>query len=70
MFKDLSKKYKNITLDVITFFISFCKTCQLKKPKTRKKITVEPILSKELNSLNKVLLFKSTKIKACRRDCI
>jgi hypothetical protein len=54
MFKELSKKYKNITLDVITSFISLCKTCQLKKPKARKKITVQPILSKELNSRGQV----------------
>jgi hypothetical protein len=54
MYKELSKKYKNITQEVVKLFVDSCKTCQLKKPKKKKHITVQPILSQDLNSRGQV----------------
>lgn len=54
MNKELSKKYKNITQQVINLYLSLCKTCQLKKPTQKKNLTVQPIISKEMNSRGQV----------------
>ena len=45
-----SKKYANLTKEIIQLYVDLCPTCLLKRSKTRKGIVVKPILSKTLNS--------------------
>ena len=48
--KDVTKKYPNITREIIMEYLKLCKECALKKGKAKKSVVVQPILSKEMNS--------------------
>jgi hypothetical protein len=48
--KEVSRKYVNITIEMINIFLSMCETCQQKKSKKRKGLVCKPILHSEINS--------------------
>jgi len=45
-----SRKYSNITTDMINFFLSLCETCQKKKKLGKKGLVSKPIFHAEFNS--------------------
>ncbi|XP_060857765.1 KRAB-A domain-containing protein 2-like [Metopolophium dirhodum] len=47
---ETSRKYANITTDMINIFLSLCETCQKKKKLGKKGLVSKPILHTELNS--------------------
>lgn len=47
---EISKQYSNITQEIISIYLSLCEVCHLKRSKTRKGLTVKPIVHKEFNS--------------------
>ncbi|XP_050056256.1 KRAB-A domain-containing protein 2-like [Aphis gossypii] len=47
---ELQTKYKNITYESVTLFLSLCVQCQRKQKVPKKGIVVKPIISRELNS--------------------
>lgn len=47
---ETSRKYANITLDMINIFLSMCETCQRKKSKKKRGLVSKPILHSEMNS--------------------
>lgn len=47
---ETSRKYANITIDMINMFISMCETCQRKKSKKKRGLVSKPILHSEMNS--------------------
>jgi hypothetical protein len=48
--KEVSRKYMNVTIEMINIFLSMCETCQKKKSKKRKGLVCKPILHSETNS--------------------
>lgn len=50
MLKEIKLKYKNITYETITIYLSLCRSCEMKKGTPKKGLVVRPILSSELNS--------------------
>lgn len=50
MIKELSRKYKNVTVETIVTYLRLCETCQKKQKILKKGIVVKPILHSELNS--------------------
>lgn len=50
MLKELQKKCKNITTEIIMIYLNLCETCQKKSKVPKKGLVVRPILSKEMNS--------------------
>lgn len=47
---ETSRKYANITLEMINIFLSMCETCQRKKSMKKKGLVSKPILHSEMNS--------------------
>jgi hypothetical protein len=55
MLKEVNKKYKNVTRDVLNLLKEMCEECQLKKEKIASKgLVVKPLLSKDFNSRGQV----------------
>lgn len=50
MIKELSRKYKNVTVETIVTYLRLCEICQKKQKILKKGIVVKPILHSELNS--------------------
>ncbi|XP_043475014.1 KRAB-A domain-containing protein 2-like [Leptopilina heterotoma] len=50
MLSETSKKYENITREVVRIFLSMCETCHQKKVKRKRGLVSKPILHKEMNS--------------------
>ncbi|XP_039312990.1 KRAB-A domain-containing protein 2-like [Solenopsis invicta] len=50
MKKETSRKYANITNEMINIFLSMCETCQQKRSKRKKGLVSKPILHSEMNS--------------------
>ncbi|KAI5717175.1 hypothetical protein M8J77_001334 [Diaphorina citri] len=50
MLKELQKKYKNITIQIIMIYLNLCEICQKKSQVPKKGLVVKPLLSKEMNS--------------------
>lgn len=48
--KETSRKYANITIEMINIFLSMCETCQRKKSMKKKGLVSKPILHSEMNS--------------------
>ncbi|KAG8173716.1 hypothetical protein JTE90_023692 [Oedothorax gibbosus] len=47
---ETSRKYANITQEMIVLFLQSCEACQLKKNKKRNSVVSKPILHSQLNS--------------------
>lgn len=47
---ETSRKYANITIDMINIFISMCEVCQRKKSKKKRGLVSKPIIHSEMNS--------------------
>ena len=50
MFKELQRKYRNITLEQIMIYLNLCETCQKKSSIKKKGLVIRPIISNEMNS--------------------
>lgn len=50
MLSETSKKYANVTREVITTFLSMCEVCHQKKVKRKRGLVSKPILHTEMNS--------------------
>ncbi|XP_059169860.1 KRAB-A domain-containing protein 2-like [Physella acuta] len=50
MKKELKRKYKNITKEIITMYIRLCKPCQTKLSNPKKGFVSKPLILKEFNS--------------------
>jgi hypothetical protein len=48
--KEVSKKYANVTIEMINVFLSMCETCQQRKSKKKEGLFCKPILHSEMNS--------------------
>ena len=48
--KEVSRKYANVTIEVINIFLSVCETCQKKKSKKREDLVCKSVLHSEMNS--------------------
>jgi predicted metal-binding protein len=47
---EVSRKYANVTTEMINIFLSVCETCRKKKSKKRKGLVYKQILHSEMNS--------------------
>ena len=64
MLKELSKRYANITREVVGLYKEFCEECQLKKRKIASKgLVVRPLISKDFNSRGQVDLVDMQSLK-------
>lgn len=52
--QETSKKYANVTTEVINIFLSMCEICQLKKSKKKKGFVSEPIIHSAMNDQGQV----------------
>jgi len=50
MFKECSRKYKNITVEALMTYLKLCEPCQKKQKTLKKSIVIKPILHSEMNS--------------------
>ncbi|XP_059152523.1 KRAB-A domain-containing protein 2-like [Physella acuta] len=50
MEKELKRKYKNITKEIITMYLRLCKPCQTKLSNPKKGLVSKPLIFKEFNS--------------------
>lgn len=50
LMSETSKKYANITKEMINLFLSMCECCQMKRTKKKKGLVSKPILHHEMNS--------------------
>ena len=50
LIRDVKKKFANITIEQIMWFLELCQFCQLKRSKTRKEIVVKSIVSTGFNN--------------------
>ncbi|XP_072393262.1 KRAB-A domain-containing protein 2-like isoform X2 [Diabrotica undecimpunctata] len=50
MMKEVNKKYKNITQEVVMIYLKLCMTCQKRQKFAKRGIVVQPMVCSELNS--------------------
>jgi hypothetical protein len=50
MKKELTRKYKNVTKEIIMTYLNLCKQCEAKKSMPRKGLASKPMIFRELNS--------------------
>jgi hypothetical protein len=50
MIKELNRKYKNVTVELIVTYLRLCEPCQEKQKTLKKGIVVKPFLHNEMNS--------------------
>jgi hypothetical protein len=48
--KEVSRKYANVTIEMINIFLSVCETCQKKESKKREDLVCKSVLHSEMNS--------------------
>lgn len=55
---EVLKQYSNITQEIISINLSLCEVCHLKRSKTRKSLTLKPIVHKKFNSRAQIYLIE------------
>jgi hypothetical protein len=53
----LRKKYSNVTGEVISTFLGFCKICERKKKHPKKGLVIKPMVFSEMNSRCQVIFY-------------